>query len=178
MKHITCAASLLTPSACSRAALLMHAPLTLLRALRWLAAQPCRRGALVDGACCTVLCLGTGFPDVSLSVTIDTQAGRASVRSCIFWGSWRTLKAVLKPSGWCCSSNLPHCNYFLNGDEIQCRTGPRTVAQELHVVKELSPAFTSLVPTAIQRTLPLDSAVALYCGARVSEYMFADCGYT
>ena len=62
VKHVTCAASLLTPSARSRAALLMHAPLTLLRALRWLAAQPCGRGALADGACCTVLCLGTGIP--------------------------------------------------------------------------------------------------------------------
>ncbi|KAK9827736.1 hypothetical protein WJX81_007683 [Elliptochloris bilobata] len=39
-------------------ALLTHAPLTLLRALHWLAAQPCGRGLLADDACCTVLCLG------------------------------------------------------------------------------------------------------------------------
>lgn len=73
----------LTPSARSRAALLLHAPLTLLRALHWLAAQPCGRGALADGACCTVLCLGAGFPDVSLSILIDTEAGRACVPSCL-----------------------------------------------------------------------------------------------
>ena len=70
VKHVTCATSLLTPSARSCAALLMHAPLTLLRALHWLAAQPCGRNALTDGACCTVLCLGAGNPDVPHSIVL------------------------------------------------------------------------------------------------------------
>ena len=43
---------------CSRAALLLHVPLTLLRALRWLEQQPRGRGLLADGACITVHCLG------------------------------------------------------------------------------------------------------------------------
>lgn len=82
VKHVICATSLLTPSARSRAALLMHAPLTLLQALHWLAAQPCGRGALADGACCTVLCLGTGARDVFSSVLIGTEAGRLSPAVC------------------------------------------------------------------------------------------------
>ena len=84
MKHVTCGMNLLTPSARSRAALLMHAPLTLLRALHWLAAQPCGRGALADGACCTVLCLGMGNVTVFLSILIDRETGKASVSSCTF----------------------------------------------------------------------------------------------
>ncbi len=43
---------------CSCAALLLHVPLTLLRALRWLERQPRGRGLLADGACITVHCLG------------------------------------------------------------------------------------------------------------------------
>lgn len=48
----------LTPCVRSHAALLLHAPLTLLRALRWLSEQPGGQGLLADGACCTVHCVG------------------------------------------------------------------------------------------------------------------------